>query len=31
MAWKKNGIFGQATSLFLEYVKNNFHAGEEEG
>jgi len=31
MAWKKNRIFGQATSLFLEYVKNTFHAGEEEG
>ena len=26
MAWKKNRIFGQATSLFLEYVKNNFQA-----
>ena len=24
MAWKKNRIFGQATSLFLEYVKNTF-------
>jgi DNA-binding transcriptional LysR family regulator len=24
MAWKKNRIFGQATSLFLEYIKNTF-------
>jgi hypothetical protein len=24
MAWKKNRIFSQAVSLFLEYVKNNF-------
>jgi len=26
MAWKKNRVFGQATSLFLEYVKKNFQA-----
>jgi len=26
LAWKKNRIFGQATSMFLEYVKNNFRA-----
>jgi len=26
MAWKKNRIFGQATSLFLEYVKKAFQA-----
>jgi len=26
MAWKKNRVFGQATSMFLEYAKNTFHA-----
>jgi len=26
MAWKKNRIFSQATSLFLEYVRNNYTA-----
>jgi hypothetical protein len=24
MAWKKNRMFGQATSLFLEYVKKTY-------
>jgi DNA-binding transcriptional LysR family regulator len=26
MAWKKNRMFGQATSLFLEYVKKTYQA-----
>jgi hypothetical protein len=26
MAWKKNRVFGRATSMFLEYAKNTFQA-----
>jgi len=30
MAWKKNRIFSQAASLFLEYIKNTFNSNNQE-